>query len=231
MTIRVFASGQSNAMGRGTGGRSWSNLSPDVRLWNNLNPLGDNGSAFVTPAEARANGSFGYTDRNNAFVWFCDKLARTSFEPVDLTFVGRGGSSIDLWGPDETEFPMLQECINVWAATGQAPADVFLWHQGENNVFWAAEQYHAAFAALLDNLAAAGVIDENTVVIVGGTAEENPDRLNFNRRALSRIRRATYASSYGLKTSDGTHFDGPSLTKLGANKYFSAYLFAKLRAS
>jgi hypothetical protein len=231
MTLRVFASGQSNAMGRGTGGRSWANLSPDVRLWNNLNPLGGIGNAFVSPVEARTNGSFGYTDRNNAFVWFCDKLARTHFEPVDLTFVGRGGSSITLWGPNETEFPMLQECVRVWAATGQAPADVFLWHQGENNTGWTAQDYRAEFDALLDNVTAGGVIDANTVVIVGGTAEENAGRLAFNRNVLARHRRAAYATSYGLSTSDGTHFDGPSLTKLGAKRYFSAYLFAKMRSA
>jgi hypothetical protein len=228
MTLRVFASGQSNAMGRGTGGRSWANLSPDVRLWNNVNPLVSVGDAFVTPAVARANGSFGYTDRNNAFVWFCDKLARTHFEPVDLTFVGRGGSSITLWDPDETEFPMLQECIRVWAATQQEPANIFLWQQGENNTGWTEQDYHSQFDVLLDNLTSGGVIDQNTVVVVGGTAEDNAERLLFNRNVLARHPRATYATSYGLNTSDGTHFDGPSLTKLGAKRYFSAYLFAQM---
>lgn len=228
MTIRVFASGQSNAMGRGVGGPSWSTLSGSVRMWDNINPLGSNGSAFVSPAAARENGCFGYTDRNNAFVWFCDKLARTEFESVDLTFVGRGGSSIALWSPEETEFPMLQACIDAWAATGQnAPADIFLWHQGENNA-GIPQGYPETFDSVLDNLTAGGVIDENTLVLVGGLAEENAQRIGFNRRALSKIRRAAYATSYGLKTSDGTHFDGPSLTKLG-RRYFSAYRFLRLK--
>lgn len=228
MTLRVFGSGQSNSMGRGIGGPSWSGVSDQVRVWNNTGPLGENGTAFVTAEQARAGGLFGYTDRDNAFVWFCDKLARTQHESVDLTYVGRGGSSIELWDADEGVYPMLAECIGVWAATGQPPADIFLWHQGENNAGWERTPYEARFDTLLDDLTRGGVIDANTIVIVGGLAEENNQRVTFNHRVLARLRRATFATSYGLKTSDGTHFDANSLTRL-ARRYFSAYQFARLR--
>ncbi|WP_332823127.1 sialate O-acetylesterase [Stutzerimonas kunmingensis] len=228
MAVRVFASGQSNSIGWGASGPSFAKVSSSVRVWNNANPLGGNGSAFVTAATAQTGGTFQYTDRNNAFVWFCDKLARTQHEAVDLTFVGRGNSPIELWDADESVSPMLAECIGVWTATGQPPADIFLWHQGENNAGWERTPYEARFDTLLDDLTRGGVIDGNTIVIVGGLAEENNQRVTFNHRVLARLRRATFATSYGLKTSDGTHFDAASLTRL-ARRYFSAYQFARLR--
>ena len=226
--MRVFASGQSNAMGRGTGGPNWATVSPDVRVWNNINPLGDNGTAFVTAAEAKALGTFQYTDRNNIFVWFCDKLARTLFEPVDLTMVARGGSTLSLWHPDEQTYPMLQECIAVWAATGQAPADVFVWHQGESDVP-NPESYIEAFAALLANLKAGGVIDDNTIVIVGGLVENSAERVLFNRNVLMKLPGTVYARSYGLPVYDGNHFTAHAMTRYGAARYASAYRFARLR--
>lgn len=234
MTIKVFASGQSNMVGRGSGGPSMIGVHSDVRVWNNVNPLGSNGTAFVTAVQAQAAGTFELTDRNNLAVWFCDKLARTQFEPVDLTLVARASSAIQLWAPTEVTTPMLQECLDVWTATNQqAPADVFLWHQGENNsVNTPHASYRAAFEILLNNLEAGGVIGPNTVVIVGGVLEGDASRTAFNRGALqpiSRKRNIGFARSYGLTSSDGAHFDGPSLVALGARRYFSAYLLASAK--
>jgi hypothetical protein len=230
MTIRVFASGQSNMLGRGSGGPSLSGVSANVRVWNNVNPLGSNGSAFVTAAQAQAAGTFELTDRNNLAVWFCDKLARRRFDTVDLTLVARASSGIQLWSPNEESLPMLAECQSVWAATGQGPADVFLWHQGENNVATPVSSYQAAFEALVANLKSSGVISDSTVIIVGGILDADAQRNAFNRTALvpiSRRARRGYARSHGLTSGDGAHFDGASLAALGARRYFSAYLFAE----
>lgn len=229
MTVRVFASGQSNMLGRGTGGPALSGVSADVRVWNNVNPLGSNGTAFVTAAQAQAAGTFQLTDRNNLAVWFCDKLARTQFDTVDLTLVARASSPIAYWAPGEATYPMLQECIDVWAATGQPPADVFLWHQGENNSAQSHSAYQSSFEALLSNLAAGGVINASTAIITGGILGEDASRAGFNRgalRPLAKKPRRGHASSYRLTSGDGAHFDGASLYALGARRYFSAYLFA-----
>lgn len=234
MTIRVFASGQSNMLGRGTGGPTLDGVSPSVRVWDNVNPLGSNGTSFTTAAAAQAGGTFQLTDRNNLAVWFCDKLARAQFEDVDLTLVARASSSIQLWAPTETTSPMLQECIDVWAATNQGvPADVFLWHQGENNsVTTPHASYIAAFDTLLANLRAGGVIGPSTIVLTGGILEGDSNRTRFNRGALmqmARRERHGHASSYSMTSSDGAHFDGPSLVALGARRYYAAYLFASGR--
>lgn len=229
MTIKVFASGQSNMLGRGSGGAALSGVSGNVRVWNNVNPLGGNGTAFVTAAQAQAAGTFQLTDRNNLAVWFCDKLARTQFDTVDLTLVARASSPIRYWAPGEVTYPMLQECIDVWAATGQGPADVFIWHQGENNSANAHDSYLTAFESLLIDLEAGGVIGPETVVVTGGILEGDASRTSFNRGALlplaSKPRRG-YAGSYTMTSDDGAHFDGRSLVALGARRYFAAYLFA-----
>lgn len=228
MTIKVFASGQSNMLGRGTGGPALSGVSANVRVWNNVNPLGSNGTAFGTAAQAQAAGTFQLTDRNNLAVWFCDRLARTQFDTVDLTLVARASSPIAYWAPGEATYPMLQECIDVWAATGQGPADVFLWHQGENNVNDVAS-YAAWFEALRSNLIAGGVISANTIVLVGGLVQSDAPKHAFTRRCalqLAAKHKRGFAHSYGLTSDDGAHFDGASLYAMGARRYFSAYLFA-----
>lgn len=234
MTIRVLAAGQSNMLGRGTGGPSFSGVSTDVSVWNNVNPLGANGTSFVTASAAQAAGTFENTDRNNFAVWFCDQLARKRLDTVTLTLVARGASPIAYWAPTEVTFPMLSETIDVWTATGQAPANVFLWQQGEGDVSTDTEVYKAAFNELVDNLKSADVIDDSTIIIICGTAEEYANRIAFNMNALvslvnqSRVR--AYAGTHSLTTADTTHFDGPSLAKFGRGSIFSAYLFSESRA-
>ena len=218
MTIKVFYSGQSNALGRGTGGPAFSGVSSDVSVWNNINPLGSNGSAFVTASAAQAAGVFEFTDRNNSGVWLCDKLARSYHDTVTMTLVARGASPISYWSPDEITYPMLQECIDVWTATGQGPADVFIWQQGEQDVGVASStSYRSQFSALLDNLRGAGVIKNATAVVVSGIVGSTAAKVIFNEGTLSRCGDA-YAPPDGL-ANDGVHFTGPSLYNLGIRLY------------
>lgn len=227
MTIKVFYSGQSNALGRGTGGPAFSGVSPDVSVWNNVNPIGSNGSAFVTASAAQAAGVFEFTDRNNAGVWLCDRLARTLHEPVTLTLVARGASPISYWSPDEVTYPMLQECIDVWSATDQGPADVFVWQQGEQDVeVTSPAAYRERFSELKENLKTAGVIDDNTLVIVGGMVASTASKSSYNDSALSRCGDA-YAPPDGLQ-NDGVHFSGHSLYNLGV-RYYTCCRFLELR--
>lgn len=232
MTIKVFASGQSNMLGRGIGGPALIGVSSNVRVWNNVNPLGSNGSAFVTASSAQAAGTFELTDRNNLAVWFCDSLARKQLDTVDLTVVARASSQIALWSPTETTYPMLQECIDVYAATGQGPADVFIWHQGENNSTSVHSTYRALFEALVANLIAGNVIKSDATIITGGLLEDMATKVQFNSGALVPLSfpvRRGHAASAGLTSPDAAHFDGHSLYKMGASRYYSAYLFAKNR--
>lgn len=228
MTIKVFASGQSNMLGRGAGGPSFSGVSSDVRVWNNINPLGANGTSFVTASAAQAAGVFQETDRNNMAVWFCDKLARTQFDTVDLTLVALGGGQIAYWAPGAMTWPMLSECISVWAATGQEPADVFLWHQGESDL--TNSTYRTQFKQLVANLIEGGVLKPSTVIVLGGIAEDGAPEVAFNRNKLQTLcgKKTAFANSHLAPTYDTVHFTGQGLYYFGAHRLFSAYLLARV---
>jgi hypothetical protein len=231
--MRVLVSGQSNTLCISPGGPSWAGISANVRVWNNLNPYSSVGDSWVTAEAARAAGTFWmHTTRNCFAVWFCDKLARYSFESVDLTIISREGRGIEYWSEDRPQNDsLLHQLTNVYAATGQGPADVFLWHQGENDSGSAPDIYPAKFLTLLSVLRARNIVDGNTIVIVGGLAHENQNYVRFTERALHPLTKygIAFASSHGLPTTDGVHFTGQALFKLGAVRYFSAYQFAKLR--
>lgn len=233
MTIRVFASGQSNSLGRGTGGPAFSGVTSSVRVWDTINPLGALGTSWVTASAAQSGGTFENTDRNNAAVWFCDRVARLSGEDVDLTLVARGGTAISQWAPG-AGVPMLDQCVDVWAATGQAPANVFLWQQGEgDHISTPAQDYIDDFLALLANLQASGVINSRTAVVVSGISPSDADRFAYNNNALYPIQledaRASFSSSLLLPTSDGTHFTGDALYSMGRRRFYAAYEYASAR--
>jgi hypothetical protein len=229
LTIRVFATGQSNVLGRGMGGPPLSGASSLVGVWNNGNPLGPVGSAFVSVESAQKSGTFQLTDRNSFPVWFCDKLARTRFESVELTVVAKASSPISYWSPSELGKPMLAACVDVWQATRQPVADILLFHQGENDTSTPDAEWIAAFEALVADLREGSVVGPDTVILVGGLLESSRSKLDFNEKALRKVgsgRNRAYVSSSGLTGGDVAHFDGPSLYRLGADRYYSAYLDA-----
>lgn len=163
-------------------------------------------------------------------VWFADKLARTTFEAVDTVIVSRQGSPISYWNPNEVTYPLYSKIISVWSATGQGSADVFMWHQGENDVTGGTEAaYSDNFEALLANLTNAGVLSSSTVILIGAIAEQSAANSAFNNKRLLPLAKKpgrAYVSSYGLSVFDGVHFDSSSLTAFGARRYFSAYKLA-----
>lgn len=233
MTIKILAMGQSNMVGVGnTQVPSFAAVSESARFWNNTNPLGQDGTAFVSAVEARAAGAFTHTDRNNMVVWFADKLARALFESVDTVVIARQGSPIAYWDPQEETYPLYVEALSVWQATGQGPADVLMWHQGENDVTdGTTESYPENFNQMVQNLTSAGVLSEEAVILLGGIAEQSAERAAFNQNILLPLAGKpgrAYASSYGLPVTDGVHFSSKALTAFGARRYFSAYRLASL---
>lgn len=226
MTIRVLASGQSNMLGPGTGGPVASLIDSRVKVWNNGNPYATIGTAYVTPVYGSP--PFAYAGAANLAVWFCDRLARHVADTVDMVMVARSATLIEDWiTSDGDPAPMFEQMVSVWNAANSAPADVFLWHQGEGAVSGNHALYRSRFIELVGTLKTAGLIDNNTVIIVGGLAEANTNRINFNRGALQVLAaenaQISYASSNGLDTYDNTHFTGQSAYIFGSERYFGAW--------
>ncbi len=216
-------------LGRVAGGTAFSAVSSGVRVWNNINPLGSNGSAFVSASEAQIAGVFERKDCNNLAVWFCDKVAKRYFDSVNLTLVALGGATIKYWSDTEAVYPLLKESIDVWAASQQSPADIFLWHQGEADLMMPPAEYIARFEVMRAALVEGGVLSQHAAILIGGIAETAGDKAAFKASALQRLAKSPgrgFATAYGLATTDGAHFDGKGLEALGARRYFSAYRFA-----
>lgn len=219
--LRVLMSGQSNAIGRNGGGTVRNAIDSRVKVWNNVNPLGINGTAFgpvlfgQVPFDTTAN-----EYRQNIGAWFCHAAAQALQDEVRYVLVAQGGTPISEWvTSDDGSAPMAAEIEAVWAATGQDPAQVFLWHQGEGDSGGSASTYKTRFLELVSRLKANGIIAPDCLIVIGGISPSTTVRANFNANALHALAAENgnffYADPTGLATSDGTHFLGPDLRKFG----------------
>ena len=215
MTRTFLCSGQSNAVGRGTGG-AWD-ISPLVTTWNSRNDILDataNLGDFFKVAE-RDTQPF-VNGRNNMFVHACDRIARTLNEPVRMILVAKGGKPIAEWYSGGGPKVMLQRILNVWDETGlTGPVDGFFWHQGESDGNTPYDTYKARFDAITRTLRNQGIMTATTPIIVGeGSASHTDMNAKMNRLA----REDAYIECAPIKdlaTSDGTHFTGAALVNVG----------------
>lgn len=224
MVYKVLFSGQSNALGHDAGGPSTSS---NVSVWNNVNPLGSNGTAFVTPVLGSA--PFRSDCSNNAGLWFCHRLAEETGEPVNLAVVAKDSTSILSWVvSDDAAAVMSSEIIAVWNATGQSVADIFVWQQGEADDWMTYEQYSGYFYEMLAILSNAGVIGDGTRIIIGGLSETHDGWTDFNNEVLRPLVGSSpmfyYADSAGIENapSDTSHYSGNGLYQLGYDRYWQA---------
>lgn len=214
----VLATGQSNMGGRYFTSTEFSSASR-VRVWNNTNPLGANGTSWIVPVEG--NPPFSASGYTNLAVWFCKRLSIELDEDVRLILVYRDSSGLEFWDP--TTGAVYQEIEDVHAASGAPAVDIMLWHQGEGG----GTDYKANWIIMRNALRTAGILGATAPTIVGGLqgvrigtgtdlllqelANENDD--------------VYYASSVGLTSHDAVplHFDGVSLYEFGYNRYWDQY--------
>lgn len=219
MTKYLLASGQSNMVGRGTGGSF--DISPLVKVWNNLNDIngtGSLGTAFVTPSLA-ANPFVGGC--NNMAVQAADDIARALNEDVRLIIVADGGQPIEEWYSGGSAKPMLTRIMLVLAASGVSRIDGFLWHQGEGDGNTPYATYESRFNAILRTIRDAGYISDTTPVVIGETSVGHAVNATLSQLDASSAR-IGLAHIANLPTQDGTHFTGASLVLAGA-QYAAVY--------
>ncbi|MDO9381822.1 MAG: sialate O-acetylesterase [Hyphomicrobiaceae bacterium] len=222
MTKLVLACGQSNMRGGAgsTGGPAFSGMR-NVTVWNNTNEGGANGTAFVSPPAATSP-PWDVSGGNNLAAWFCHRLAFETGEPVKLILVCKGGLPISAWSPT-TPGEQWSEIAAVCTAAAAGPADIFLWHQGEDDILagTAEATYKAAFLALIAALVSAGYLKSDAQQIVGGLRYPGSDA--FLQNLASENALIEYASDTPYADYDGTHFTGPGLYQFGYEGYWNAY--------
>lgn len=214
----VFATGQSNMRGRYQGGPSFS-VASRVEVWNNVNPLGTDGTSWVSPTEGSA--PFNSDSSTNLALWFCHRMSQELDDDVRLIVVARDSSALDLWFPGTGS--MFQECIDVHSASNAPPVDVLLWHQGESG----GTNYKTNFLAVREGFNVFGIAEPTTPIILGGLQGVRIGGTNdsyLQQLASENPGEIYYASSLDLDHGgDGLHFAGPDLYTFGYHRYWDEY--------
>lgn len=215
MTRTFICSGQSNAVGRGTGG-PWD-ISPLVTTWNNQNDVLDATTNLGTTFKVAERETHPFVNsRNNMFVHACDRIARTLNEPVRMILVAKGGEPIAQWYSSGSPKVLLNRINAVWGVAGLAgPISGYFWHQGESDGNTGYDTYKGRFDAMLAYMQSQGIMTASTPVVIGETSVSHTD-INARLDRLARENpRIEIARIKDLPTSDGTHFTGDALRAAG----------------
>lgn len=135
-----------------------------------------------------------------------------------------GGTSIDLWQPGSQDnvtktHPYDDALIRIREAMKSGVIKGVIWHQGEADKDpQKASLYLSKLSRLIERIRTE-VHDPELPFVAGELGRYIPNCENINHelaRLPSQISNTAVASSEGLvHKGDGTHFDGPSATKLG----------------
>jgi hypothetical protein len=250
ITHVFLIAGQSNATSRAAfdGGGDWP---ANVRQWSRSPDKGgptfvtDNPDQTLVPAVRPLDhhtqpqaGGMGF-----ALQFSIDYLAQNP--EVDLVLIpaawGGTGFHDNRWNPGDDLFEDAVGRSNaVMAANPDFLFQGILWHQGESDA--GTSSAATAHASALDAMIAAmrGAIaaaDDNTPFVLGGlvpswvVADTNRQTVQAGIEATpNRVAHTAYASSSGLITPDGIHFDAASMRSLGA-RYVEALNVATQNAA
>lgn len=225
----VGASGQSNMCGRGLNGPSPLTADARVQVWNNTNELIDDGNAFI-PVPDFSTPPWGvdrWAGANNLALWFADAAAQELNTDVKLVLVCRGARSLQEWMPGGEMYTAYKR---IYLSTGQPPADVFLWHQGESDIDESACWYKTRFLRLLAIMRADGLLKYDAPAIIGSIVIGAPNadlKTTFNNTLYSLAMDhpdILYVNTSGASLHDINHFSGPGLYVVGRlywDKYWS----------
>jgi hypothetical protein len=215
--LTILASGQSNMCGRGTGGPSALTADSRVLVWNNANELINDGNAFISVPDF-GNPPWHSGGANNLALWFAHKAASEMEQEVRLVLVCRGARSLETWGAGQEMYEAMER---IYLSTGEPPADVFLWHQGESDIDESACWYKTKFLNLLSRMRADGLLKYDAPAIVGTIAEDGDDlslEIEFNSNLYDLATAhpdILFVNADGLGLHDTKHFSGWSLYQLG----------------
>lgn len=221
----VIISGQSNAIGENNGG---PNPAPaGVQIWNNsLSSWGSSNYTLSPLADAEPNGNGG---NNNMGLALACRLNKETGEDIYLIQSCVDGGSITNWiNGIGTAFTTLASLVASALSTPQlAGIDltsdvVILWAQGEADSTLDYNTYNGYYNTLFSQLRAETWGGSTVPFLIFQPSllhyVDAPVKVMWNYSKTDGW--ATFVSTEGLATSDGTHWTGPALWEIG---YYRAY--------
>jgi hypothetical protein len=209
-TIYVLASGQSNMLGSCP-----ADEKPDAvfsEIWD--------GTAWVKSSLSISSQYSPQGNNNIAHSFILNAEKHGYF--VRLIIQADGGEPIAEWqGAGTVQFDSIQGKFN---DSGMPPADVFLWHQGENDA--GSLTYESDFLSLLSFFRSADFLKDNAISIVGETFVASAPLSAIRSLSSQDVGKIGVVSATGLTSCDGVHFDGKSIDKLGS-LYFNSWVNKK----
>jgi hypothetical protein len=215
--INVLWTGQSGGGGFGTGGPDPAKISSLVEVFDNSNTSETDGSAWIpSPTFDTAPWSEA-GDYNTPGGWFCDELARATGKRVRLLLVYKAGVSITYYDPS-TGAGYARIASN-WTLAGEPVFHIAGGQIGEEDSQNAMDQstFHTGYTAFINGAKSDGMIHADAYVLVGGLASgyATYNGILQNLASANEGDHYGFVDASGLRTTDGTHFDGISLHKLG----------------
>jgi hypothetical protein len=224
----ILFMGQSNALGRGTGGGDLE-TNENVRIWNSTSGSFEVWDLTEDPPQY---GDAATVGANNFTFHFSKKFNEVYGRPVYVIDSAKGGQSISSWVPSSSS--LYTNMTAKVSAAGSPDIDLVLWHQGEANYLDSESSYKSSFDSLLTQLRAESFIADDTPVIAGQLGNEpnsagiNSSALNsfFDRENFSEYYEKDYvylAETAYLELTDTIHFSGSSLVDMGRFYYWEAF--------
>lgn len=214
------SSGQSNSIGQGVPAPSKTYIFAD-------NFKVHNGVTWVTPQLGQL--PFNLTGANNASLQFVNRLALES--PRDSFFLMQGGNSgqpISYWiTVPQTGFAFDTVTFSV-IPQGEV-LEAFIWTQSESDYTRTSEQYYTDYYTLRTMWKTKRWYSNTTKHINVGIYTGVGNIYGFQDHTLKKIGsdsivQTSYANPYGLVTYDNVHWTDSSLTVLGREVIYNAFL-------
>ena len=230
----VVYNGQSNAVGYDTATNGDKTTNSNVFAWNNTTHAWGVATLGVSPFNTATG------EPNNFAFHFAKVLQEFTGEIVYL--VGRpvGATSITTWldptashgtGTGENWDLFDAEIVLALASTeltsiSKSTADVFLWHQGENDELLALNDYKVHVRNLVDQVREQSWGYDELPFIAGEMVENgSQSAMTYAYREIVNESRDPYfglASAAGLLAT-GVHFNGSALERLGRERYWAEF--------
>lgn len=218
--LYILGMGQSNLLGRGTGGGDLE-TSELVKVWNVTNQDWETWDLTANPAQAT-----GATVGANCFTFHAAKrLSLKLNRKVRVIIAAAGGRPISDWVP--TSGSEWQRMLTQTANAGIAEYDAVFWHQGENDHARTNADYKTDFEAFIAQVRAYAPTS-NAPLLAGqllnnGTTDNQNGVYSIEAMAEFQDENVWLVPAKNLQhdslTTASAHFSGWSLRELG-RRYF-----------